>query len=249
MAATLRTLASEIARLSSSRLAASSAGAELATFSSASEVSLRSTNSALRFSAVSKRCRQPLISLVTSWLRFRRASPSRRTSSWRERNEIIVIRAASTVTRRSSTAARSASKSPKSAKARSASRTRVRAPIASSSWRFTANPRDSKRPSAKLRSASDRLNARPASATMRSASRRASRAARSASLNSANRVVSVSCAPRAPSARLDACSSDCFNSSRRFSCCRRNAAALGASSAHARNPSHRHKSPSRETNR
>ena len=55
VAAALRTSASEIARLSSSRLAASSAGAALATFSSASEVSLRSTNSALRLSAVSKR--------------------------------------------------------------------------------------------------------------------------------------------------------------------------------------------------
>ena len=41
----------------------------------------------------------------------------------------------------------------------------------------------------------------------------------------------------------------CLSSSRRLSCCKRSAAALGASSAHARNPSQRHKSPSGDTNR
>mmetsp|Transcript_28329 Transcript_28329/g.52841 ORF Transcript_28329/g.52841 Transcript_28329/m.52841 type:complete len:287 (-) Transcript_28329:529-1389(-) len=233
-ASVLRACAVLISSPKASRLAASSPGKACAETNSASEVALRSDNSAVRFSAVSSRCFQPLISLVISCARLVRASPVRRRSSWAERRDIMVMRAASTVMRKSSTSARAASRFGRSASALSASATRVRAPIASSSWRVTARPSDSSRPCARLRSASARLSARAASATKRSASRRANRACLSALVRSVRRAVSASWACRAPSARAVARSSDCFNSSKRLSCCSRSAAALGASSAQAR---------------
>ena len=160
-----RSSASIMAVDSSSRLAANSAGAAVAVSSSCSASSLRSNSSALRFSAVSSRKFQPELSLVISWRRRVRASPSRRISSWAERLAIIVIRDASTVVFISSIWPRASSRFPSSATARSASAIWLRARSASSSWRFTAIPRLSSRPSERLRSASARLRARLVSAT------------------------------------------------------------------------------------
>ena len=161
----------------------------------------------------------------------------------------MVMRDASTVSLISSTVARRALRSSRSATAISASFTRPRAPMASSSNRVTARRALSNFPAAMLRSASTRLSARLVSDTPRSASRRASRASRSALVSWSNRCFNISWAFSAPSAREVTRAMSCFSPSRRFICCNRNAAADGASSAPARNPSQRHKSPSTLTKR
>ncbi len=181
LAACVRVSAAEIAPVNSSRFAAISPGAELASVNSLSDASLRSRSSALRLPAVSRRFRQPPNSLATSWARLSRAVPSRRSSSSADRLVIIAMRAPSTVCRNISTSARALETSSSAASAFSASVTKRRPSIASSSWRATANPKLSNRLSARFRSASARLRARPASATARSASRRSARAFLSAS--------------------------------------------------------------------